>query len=479
MPVRGADSPGRPRKRCADSARYAPKCRLNVPWERWKMLDTIVVGAGISGITAARLLHDAGRRVVVLEARDRIGGRMWTDREAGFSVDRGASWIHGINGNPLAHLVDALGIETREFTVGSFQAGGRPIADYDASRQRLDDEATRQWIADVAAADEALLRTAAAAAPGESYATATDRTLTETGWEAERVERLRAFYRHRTEEQCGAEIEQVDAHGLDEDAIDGDEVIFPGGYDVVPRTLAQGLDVRLETAVTAVTRTGDGVRVETADASFEARHVIVTVPLGVLKAGAITFTPALPEAVAGPIARLGMGVFNKVFLQFPERFWPDGVYAIRQHGRPGVPWHSWYDVSAVSGTPMLLTFAGGAWAREIEQKTDDEIVASVVGSLRGIYGDAVPEPTAHWITRWGSDPLALGSYSYIAAGSSHRDHDALGEPVDGVLHFAGEATWGTSPATVDGAFQSGHRVAERILGAPVPFSELTRVVGAS
>ncbi|MEW2623325.1 FAD-dependent oxidoreductase [Streptomyces sp. NPDC048106] len=443
------------------------------------MVDTIVVGAGIAGITAARLLHTAGQRVLVLEARDRVGGRIWTDRTAGFPVDRGASWIHGVTGNPLMGVVTALGMETREFTVGSFQAGGRPIADYDESRRLLDDDATRQWATDVDTADGLFQRTVAASGPDESYATAAERTLAATGWDAERVERVRAFYRHRTEEQCGAEADRVAAHALDEDTIEGEEVIFPGGYDVLPRALAQGLDVRLGRTVTAVGRSARGVRVDTEDESFEAARAIVTVPLGVLKAGAITFTPALPDAVAGPIARLGMGVFNKVFLQFPERFWQDDVYAIRQHGRAGVPWHSWYDVSAVSGKPMLLTFAGGAWGQEIEQKTDEEVVSSVVGALRKIYGNSVPEPVAHWITRWGSDPLARGSYSYVAVGSSHDDHDAMAEPVDGVLHFAGEATCGREPATVHGALQSGHRVAEQILGSRISLAELTQGVTPS
>ncbi|MET8572334.1 FAD-dependent oxidoreductase [Streptomyces sp. NPDC004783] len=440
------------------------------------MTDTIVVGAGIAGITAARLLRAAGHRVVVLEARDRVGGRIWTDRTAGFCVDRGASWIHGLTGNPLTTLVSALGMETREFTVGSFQAGGRPIADHDASRRLLDDEATRRWTTDVGTADDLLRATVAASGDDESYATAAERALAATGWEPERADRVRVFYRHRTEEQCGAEIERVAAHALDEDAVEGDEVIFPGGYDVLPRTLAEGLDVRPGKTVTAVTRSAAGVRVDTRDESFEAAHVIVTVPLGVLKAGAIAFTPALPDTVAGPIARLGMGVFNKVFLQFPDRFWQDGVYAIRQHGEAGVPWHSWYDVSVVSGRPMLLTFAGGAWGREIEQKTDEEVVSSVLGALREIYDDCVPDPVAHWITRWGVDPLALGSYSYVAVGSSHDDHDALAGPVDGVLHFAGEATWARDPATVHGALLSGHRAAERILGSPIPLAGLARGV---
>ncbi|MFI9784202.1 flavin monoamine oxidase family protein [Kitasatospora sp. NPDC051984] len=443
------------------------------------MLDTIVVGAGIAGLTAARLLHAAGQRVIVLEARDRVGGRMWTDRTAGFSVDRGASWIHGLTNNPLTGIVAELGLETVEFTVGSFQAGGRPIADHDESRKLFDEAATEQWLADVETADALFQQAIAESGDDESYHVATERTLAETGWDAERADRVRVFFRHRTEEQCGADIEQVAAHALDEDAIDGEEVIFPGGYDAIPRAFAEGLDIRLGTTVTAVTRSATGVRVDTEDGPFEAAQVIVTVPLGVLKAGTIAFAPALPAAVAGPIARLGMGAFNKVFLRFPERFWPDGVYAIRQHGRPGVPWHSWYDVSAVSGEPMLLTFAGGDFARELEAMTDEEIVASVVGALRGIHGDAVPDPVGHWITRWASDPLALGSYSYVAVGSSHDDHDAMAEPVDGVLHFAGEATYGHEPATVHGALLSGHRAAERVLGAELPLTGLTRALDPS
>lgn len=437
-------------------------------------MDTIVVGAGIAGITAARLLHNAGQRVLVLEARDRVGGRVWTDRTAGFCVDLGASWIHGLTGNPLTRLVTELGMKTHEFTVGSFQAGGRPIADYDESRRLLDDDAAREWIADVVTADDLLQLTVAASGRDENYAVAAERALAATGWEPERAERVRAFYRHRTEEQCGADIEQVAAHGLDEDVIEGDEVIFPDGYDVLPRTLAEGLDVRTGMKVTAIARSAAGVRVDTEAESFHAAQVVVTVPLGVLKAGAIEFTPALPDAIAGPIARLGMGVFNKVFLQFPDRFWQEEIYAIRRHGQASFPWHSWYDVSAVSGKPMLLTFAGGDWGREIEQKTDDEVVSSVLRSLRTVYGESVPDPVAHWITRWGGDPLALGSYSYIAVGSAYADHDAMAGPVDDVLHFAGEATWGRDPATVHGALLSGHRAAERILGNSVPLSELTR-----
>ena len=434
--------------------------------------DTIVIGAGMSGATAARLLADAGQRVLVLEARNRIGGRMHTDREAGFSVDLGASWIHGIEDSRLWELAQALDLPTVEFTVGSFQAGGRPIADFDGAGSRMSVAESAQWVADVETADRALEEAISRSAPGDTYLDVTERALDglerrEDALDPERIDEIREFFRHRVEEQCGAWIGDLDAHGLDEDTIDGDEVVFPRGYDELPKRIAAGLDVRLEHVVRRIARVADGVRVETDRGVFTAAQTVVTVPLGVLKAGAIAFEPPLPAEVADPIARLGMGVFNKVFLQFPERFWEDGAYAIRALGEPGEHWHSWYDVSAISGRPTLLTFAAGPFGRHVQTLTDDATEADAVAALRRLYGEAVPDPIARWITRWGEDPFSHGSYSHVATGSSHHDHDALAGPVDGVLHFAGEATWGEEPATVGGAYASGARAAERVLGRPV------------
>lgn len=446
--------------------------------------DTIVIGAGMSGVTTARLLADAGHRVVVLEARNRIGGRMHTDRAAGFPVDLGASWIHGIEDSHLTELVHALAVPTLEFTVGSFQAGGRPIADFDGEARRMTPAGSAQWVADVATADRAVDQEIARSAPGDTYLDVTERALdglerVQDAMDPERIDEIREFFRHRVEEQCGAWIGDLDAHGLDEDAIDGDEVIFPHGYDELPQRIAAGLDVRLEHVVRRVVRGADGVRIETDRGEFTAARAVVTVPLGVLKADAIAFEPALPPAVAEPIARLGMGVFNKIFLQFPEQFWENDVYAVRALGEAGEHWHSWYDVSAISGLPTLLTFAAGPFGRHMQNLSDEEIVADVMVALRVLHGAGTPDPIAHWITRWGEDPHALGSYSHLATGSSHHDHDALAGPVDGVLHFAGEATWGAEPATVGGAYASGVRAAERILGRTVDLAAFAEGVRAA
>jgi len=436
--------------------------------------DTIIVGAGISGVTAGKLLAGRGQRVLILEARDRVGGRTFTDPDTaiGKPIDVGASWIHGVDDNPLVPLIEAFGVDTVEFTVGSFQPGGRPIATYGPDGQRLSDADAARWVADIDAVNRAIEEAVSPLPPGTPYDTVLEQVLGATGWDDARQERVREFFRHRVEEQCGGWIGDLDAHGLDEDVIHGDEVVFPGGYDVFARTLAEGLDIRLGQVVQAVDWAPGSVSVRTADAEYRAGQVIVTVPLGVLKAGAIRFTPELPDAVAGPIRRLGMGRFEKLFLQFDRPFWDEGVHAVRQQGERGLRWHSWYDVSRNAGVPMLLTFAAGRWAVLADEEGPDTTIASALDALRAIYGDAVPDPVGVHLTDWGSDPFALGSYSYIARGSAYEDHDALAGPVGGVLHFAGEATWGDEPATVHTALLSGHRAAERVLGASIDLAEL-------
>ncbi|WP_067198704.1 flavin monoamine oxidase family protein [Microbacterium sp. XT11] len=438
--------------------------------------DTIVIGAGIAGVSCARMLADAGQRVLVLEARDRVGGRMHTDRSAGFPVDLGASWIHGIEGSALFELVRTLGIPTREFTVGSFQAGGRPMEHFAGDGSPMDDAASAQWTADVEHVDRLLLDEIARSSPGDTYLDVTERALDRSGLAPERIDEVREYFRHRVEEQCGAWIGDLDAHGLDEDAIDGDEVIFPRGYDELPHRIAAGLDIRLEHPVTMISRSPGAVAATTDRGVFRAARAVVTVPLGVLKAGDVRFEPALPAEVSEPIARLGMGVFNKVYLEFPERFWGERSYVLRALGEAGADWHSWYDVSAISGRPMLLTFAAGPFGIRMQAQSDEAVVASALRALRQLYGPAVGDPVAHRVTRWGDDPFSRGSYSHVAVGASHRDHDALAGPVDGVLHFAGEATWGAEPATVGGAYLSGHRAAERILGRSPDLAAFARAI---
>jgi predicted NAD/FAD-dependent oxidoreductase len=361
-----------------------------------------------------------------------------------------------------------------EFTVGSFQPDGRPIAYYSPAGTRLSDDAAAKFTSDIHVFDAQFHSSVAASEPGTSYGEVVEATLAQLKWSDERSVRVREFLRHRTEEQLGVWIDDLDAHGLDDDAIEGDEVVFPDGYDVLATRLSEGLDVRLEHEVTCVQWTPTGVSVETGRGMFTADRVVVTVPIGVLKSANFDFDPPLPEHLSGALDRLGMNAFEKVILRFSHKFWDDDVYAIRQQGEAGRWWHSWYDVSTSQGSPTLLTFAAGPCAEATRQWSDGRIADSVLDALRGLYGDRVVEPDRVHVTRWQDDPYSRGSYSYMTVGSDRKDHDDLSTPIDGVLHIAGEATWTDDPSTVTGALKSGHRAAERILGRAVAFEEIWR-----
>lgn len=434
--------------------------------------DTIVVGAGVAGLTAARLLAQEGSKVLVLEARDRVGGRVVTERDGELVADLGASWIHGITDSAVHAATETFGMRAVEFTVGSFQPDSRPIAYYGPDATRLTDAEARRFTDDIASIYDALLPVIDASDPDASYLDVTETALATTGWDADRAQRVREFLQHRTEEQYGAWTGDLAAHGLDDDTVDGDEVVFPDGYDRLPASLAEGLSIRLEHVVTAVHWSPESVEITTDRGIFTADTAVVTVPVGVLKSDEFVIEPPLPDRHALALSRLRMNAFEKVFLRFASKFWDDGVYAIRQQGPGGEWWHSWYDLTPLHGTPTLLTFAAGPAARETHGWSSEQIAESVLDQLRRLYGESVQEPTHVRVTDWQGDPFARGSYAFMTVGGVTSDHDDLAIPIGGVLHLAGEATWTDDPATVTAALHSGHRAAERVLQREIPIDRI-------
>ncbi|MFN8032410.1 MAG: FAD-dependent oxidoreductase [Mycobacterium sp.] len=420
--------------------------------------DVIVIGAGISGLAAARHLADHGQSVVILEARNRIGGRIWTSTTwAGAPMDLGASWIHGIDGNPIYQLAQQAGVKTVVTDGDSITyhlPGGQETTDQQSRR-------LERWGAKAADAvtryqDEQDIDTSIRAAVRNSV---------DTGALSSLDSAFLSYNLNEYEQEYSGSIDELSALYFDSDApIEGDDVLFPGGYGQLTDRLATGLRTLLEHTVTRVDWTRDGVTVTTDKGVFAAGRVIVTLPLGVLQSGSVTFSPGLPAHKADAIRALGYGVLNKCYLRFPRAFWvdTDWIGYVPPTDRYG-QWAQWINVARPTGLPILLGFNAADFGRAIEKWSDTTIVDSAMATLQTVYGPTIPNPVDFQITRWVSDAYARGSYSYNKVGSTPAMRDDLATTVDGRVYFAGEATHRQSFATVHGAYESGLRAARDIV----------------
>lgn len=415
----------------------------------------LVIGAGIAGLAAARRLTDEGFAVTVLEARDRIGGRIRTDRSLGPAVDLGAAWIQGIDGNPIAGLAEDAGSETVPTDFDSLA-----LLDGDGGEVPEDEalEAEREW----QRLSDGLENLGEDADPEASLADG----LEEIQSAPEDLDPVVRWILDSTVvTEYAADPEELSlASYHQEGGYEGDSVLFPDGYARIPEHLARDLDVRLGHRVTLIEYGGDGVTVTTDRGDLDADRAIVTLPLGVLQNEDVEFDPPLPAEKLAAGERLGMGVLDKVVLAFDEPFWPEDVHTFGFVGEDQ-PLTEAYNGLIFTGEPVLVCLRGGEAARTRARQSDEEAVAEVVEAL-AIAADAdIPEPTGALVTRWATDPFARGSYSYVAAGASLDDYDTLAEPVGKRLLFAGEATSREFFATVHGAYESGVREANRLIGA--------------
>lgn len=560
----------------------------------------IVVGGGVSGLMAARQLQYFGLDVTILEARDRIGGRIHTFRRGAYSADLGAMVVTGLGGNPLAVIRKQVSLEMSKirrrcplyYTTGEMvprerdktvelefnrlldtvshlshhlqvdQLNGKTLSLGEALELviQLQEKHTREVLKDhlrnnISTQSELKLtynkiiemqdkikqtherQKQLLAAHGSN---ASDVDFIKRSTEQELLH-LFNFYDTLMEQKQDLENKLDDADDIhlpavylsprDRQILDwhfanlefanasqlrtlslrhwdqDDDFEFTGahlclrdGYDALPKALAKGVDSRLNTAVTAIHYSSDDVEVHTHSTEsgctniFKADAVIVTVPLGVLKSGTISFYPPLPEWKQQAINTLGFGLLNKVILCFEQRFWDANVHlfghiatSTASRGELFMFWH-------LSFTPVLIALLAGDDAVKFESLPDDVIVAKAMAVLRSIFGDqSVPEPKETCVTRWRGDEYARGSYSYVSAGASGNDYDFLAAAVSPTrsgsiipkprVFFAGEHTMRNYPATVHGALLSGLReagkVADLLLGAPYtprPLSSSAEVV---
>ncbi|OMC48170.1 monoamine oxidase [Mycobacterium sp. IS-2888] len=428
---------------CASDAPSPPDTRSDT---RSDTNSVLIVGAGMAGLSAARSLADAGWPVRVIEARDRIGGRVYTNRNWGAPLEMGASWIHGTTNNPLTELArraQAQHVPTDYHGWAKLAVDPRlPPLDYHP----------RHWRAFVDQARDDV--------DGGSLGTAVHAAAADLS-ESERAQ-LAFFVATEIEDEYAAGADQLSAKTFDKgDYCSGDQDVVTTGYDALPRLLADGLQIRLNSPVTAIVRRDRSVVVRTKDRSFEGPAAIVTVPLGVLKSGAITFDPRLPDGHAHAIDALGFGVLSKSYFRFSRRTWDaENAFYLYLGTDPGA-WAQWFTLPSSSG-PIVLAFNAGDRGRAVESSSPTDLMAGALPVARQLFGDDV-SPVDVATSAWSADPYARGAYSFHAPGSGLDDRRQLQEPIGDRVYLAGEAVGVNNPSTVTGAVFSGRYAAGQLM----------------
>ena len=404
--------------------------------------DIVVIGAGAAGIAAARRIMAAGRKVIVIEATDRIGGRCLTD-SATFEVpfDRGARWLHNPETNPMAKLARAAGLDISAAPLGQKIRIGRRYARAGETEEFLADEVRANRAIDDASRGRADL----------SCASVMPRDLGD--WTASVDFMLGA-------NATGKDLKDISvidrARAQDRNTAIG----CRQGLGVLIAKLADQLPLLLSTPASRVNWNGREVTVDTPSGRIAARAAIVTVSSNVLTAGTIKFTPELPKRQLDAAGRLSLGSYDRIALQLPGN--PLGL------GRDDVL----IEQSSSTRTAMLFAnLAGsslcsidvaGSFGRNLSSQGEPAMIAFAVEWLTKLYGSdvavAVKKSSA---TRWNSAPFVLGAMSAAAPGGQ-ASRKILAEPV-GCMYLAGEATHETLWGTVDGAWESGELAAEAAL----------------
>ena len=409
--------------------------------------EVVVIGAGAAGLAAADALSRAGRRVLVLEARERVGGRCFTRRMAGLDVpvEVGAEFIHG-EARATRELLRAAGVaavdSVREQHM--LERGRlRPVNGF-AEAQRAVQGASLDR--DVSFAE--LLRKRKL--PQRTQVLA---TMMVQGFDA-------------------ADPKLVSARSIVEEWGEGgslgDSQPRPkGGYgplfDWLARSLvARGAAIRLQRVVQRIEwRRGSVLargRFLGEPFAVRAQRAIVTLPLGVLQTrkifspGTTGKTEAMKKLASGPVIR--------VALRFDRAFWEARAPGVAFFHNPDAPFPTFWTPLPMRA-PLLTVWAGGPKATRLTGRSEKTLLAQAMRSVRSVFADA-PDPAACFVQDWQQDAFALGGYSYVRVGGENA-REALAAPVEDTLFFAGEATDREEAGTVAGALRSGARAAKQVM----------------
>lgn len=406
--------------------------------------DVVIVGAGAAGIAAARRLTAAGRRCVIVEAAGRVGGRCFTEQEFfGIPFDRGGRLLYLPEVNPVARLARTAGVDVSALRPGpKLRVGGRFAREGELE----------QYYAAVVRARRAIEQAAALEQDGPA-----NRLLPRDlgDWRDAIQFTLGPYHSGKSLDAVSA---KDFASGIDRDLAG----ISPAGCGALLAKLADGLPVRLSMPARRVAVWRGSAWVETSRGLLEARAAIVTVSTGVLASGAIRFDPALPKAHADAIAKLSLGVNERIAVEIKKDY-PLGLNADELMFEQADGTRTAAFIARTGGTPLCLVEVGGGFARDLVKSGERGMSAFAADWLARIFGADIRKAIGRTAaTRWVTDPLARGSASAASPGG-YGARRILREPVRDRVFFAGEAVHETHWGTVGGAWDSGTRAAEDVI----------------
>ncbi len=427
----------------------------------------LILGAGISGLITAQLLQrrygfSQPGQVRVLEAESHVGGRIESCRsfQGGVAIDLGATWIHGIQGNPLSQMADQFDLaryQTDWSSLDLFGLNGRPIS---RSIRHL---AEAKVYASYAAAKRRRNRLL----QDESLADTLDAVGARSLFRPQEVEASEFFYSQMVDELCQYLQQESAMYWFTDEEFKGGDALFVHGFDNLTEHLSRGLHIDLNHKVQRVLLNSRGVRVFTDQGRFDAERAVVTLPLGVLKSGLVDFQPSLPANLQHSIRALGFGNRYRLVMEFPFVFWDPQAEIVGKvgtpYGRYGLGEHlSFVNRYPVVGRPILSMDAIERLSHQLEQMGATRATQYALDALRKIYGPNVPNPIQVEASHWGQDELYGGAYSAWVVGSGPDDNRNFQQVIGERLFFAGEHTCAEYPSTVHGALFSGERVASQV-----------------
>lgn len=413
--------------------------------------DVIVLGAGMAGLAVGHALLEDDLDVVLLEARDRLGGRAHTDRQfAGFPVEFGAEFIHGERAVTW-RWVDRLGLATAHWNKQDDSwfrlADGRRLTMRQARQASPALDVTRTW-----------KLPPEPPRPLESFGY----YLQRIGFDLERLDYVRRAFANAHGESMRFLDATAILEGLNARELDGEEDHrILEGYGAIVEALGVGLEIHTQSVVRRVQWNDQGV-VVTTDAGhvYRGRSAVITLPVGVLQAGDVEFDPPLPQEKMRALAGLGMGPVAKFVYRFAEQLTPDEIHAIYAEGNPPM----WWSPSATQPETESIVWSAlvsGDGLTELLRHGEEEALELALEAFRLEVGRPGLRPLDARLIDWSADPYARGGYSHVRPGHFGA-REELAEPTP-PLFWAGEATAPEErSATVHGAILSGERAAVEV-----------------